>query len=72
MGLDIYTWLAQRLRRVPSGRPAFIPWGGTKGLHAQFGHGYERVRDFKRFFKKTLAQVKGAYPDANFELNDHT
>jgi Plasmid encoded RepA protein len=27
MALDIYCWLAQRLHRIPTGQPQFVPWG---------------------------------------------
>lgn len=65
MGLDIYTWLAQRLHRVEQGRGVLVPWAP---LHDQFGHGYERIRDFRRVFVRTLRQVKLVYPEAKFEL----
>jgi hypothetical protein len=67
MGLDIYTWLAQRLHRVEEGRPALIPW---VSLHEQFGHGYERIRDFRRVYLRTLRQVKVVYPEAKFEVGE--
>lgn len=62
MALDIYCWLAQRLHRVKGGQ--FIPWGGPNGLHAQFGQGYERVRDFRRVFNKAMRDVLLHYPAA--------
>jgi hypothetical protein len=37
-------------------------------LSQQFGNGYAQVRGFRRVFKRTLAQVKVVYPDANFEM----
>ena len=36
MALDVYVWLAQRLHRVPPGRPQFITWAA---LYEQFGQG---------------------------------
>ena len=51
MGLDIYTWLAQRLHRVSPSKPALVPW---VSLYEQFGHGYKRIRDFRRVFVRTL------------------
>jgi len=45
MGLDLYTWLAQRLHRVEEGKGVLVPWAS---LHEQFGQGYERLRDFRR------------------------
>ncbi|MCP4454162.1 MAG: plasmid encoded RepA protein, partial [Planctomycetes bacterium] len=36
MALDSYAWLAQRLHRLPEGRPQFITWAAVKD---QFGQG---------------------------------
>jgi hypothetical protein len=65
MALDIYTWLAQRLHRVEEGKRALVPW---TALHEQFGSGYERIRDFRRVFLRTLKSVHRVYPDAKFDL----
>lgn len=67
MALDIYAWLAQRLHRIEAGKSPCIPWGS---LAQQFGSGYAEVRAFRRVFKRTLAQVKVVYPDAQFDLRD--
>lgn len=67
MGLDVYTWSAQRLHRVPVGKPSIVPW---ISLQEQFGQGYDRIRDFKRFFERTLKQVKAVYPAARFDLSE--
>ena len=67
MALDVYAWLAQRLHRVPTGKPQFIGWAN---LHQQFGQGYDRVRDFRRRFLQTLHHVHSAYPTARFDAND--
>lgn len=67
MGLDVYTWLAQRLHRVDPRKPAFVPWISLKD---QFGHGYDRMDNFKRVFRHTLTQVKIVYRDAKFSLDD--
>lgn len=67
MGLDIYTWLAQRLHRVEEGKAALVPW---TALHEQFGHGYERLRDFRRIYVRTLKLVKAVYPEAKFDVSD--
>ena len=61
MGLDIYTWLAQRLHRVSPSKPALVPW---VSLYEQFGHGYKRIRDFRRVFVRTLKFVKIVYHEA--------
>jgi hypothetical protein len=50
MALDTYVWLAQRLHRVPPGKPQFIPWATA---YEQFGQGFARVRDFRRRFLQT-------------------
>jgi hypothetical protein len=67
MALDIYTWLAQRLHRVEEGKRALVPW---TSLHEQFGSGYERIRDFRRVFLRTLKSVHRVYPDAKFDLGE--
>ena len=66
MGLDIYTWLAQRLHRVEEGKTALVPW---TSLAEQFGHGYARIRKFRSVFVDTLKQVKVVYPDAKFDIS---
>ena len=67
MALDIYVWLAQRLHRVPPGKPQFIAWDS---LHEQFGQGFARIRDFRRKFLQTLHQVESAYPAARMSADD--
>jgi hypothetical protein len=67
MGLDIYAWLAQRLHRINPAKPAFIAWSNLK---EQFGPDYGRMDNFKRFFRKTLAQVIRRYQDARIELDN--
>jgi Plasmid encoded RepA protein len=66
VALDIYCWLAQRLHRIPEGRPQFIPW---PALQEQFGQGYAHIRQFRAFFLKLLVQVKAAYPEAIFDAD---
>ena len=67
MALDTYAWLAQRLHRVPTGKPQFVAW---TSLHEQFGQGFARIRDFRRQFLKTLHQVASAYPAARISADD--
>jgi hypothetical protein len=67
MALDIYVWLAQRLHRVPTGKPQFIAWDS---LYEQFGQGFARVRDFRRRFLQTLHHVESAYPTARLSADD--
>ena len=66
MGLDLYAWLAQRLHRVDPQRGQFIPW---TALHAQFGQGYDRLRDFRRVFKMAIKQVLTQYPQARVKID---
>ena len=66
MGLDVYMWLAQRLHRVDPQRGQFIPWAA---LYAQFGHGYNRIRDFRRDFLSVLKVVKTQYPQARMAMD---
>jgi len=68
MALDIYAWLAQRLHRVPTGKPQFIAWDS---MHEQFGQGFARIRDFRRKFLQTLHQVGAAYPAAKLSADDN-
>jgi hypothetical protein len=67
MGLDVYCWMAQRLHRVPIGRPQLVSW---KALKDQFGQGYGRMDNFKRVFREALGQVLGQYRDAQIELDE--
>ncbi len=64
--LDIYCWLAQRLHRIPSGKPQFVPW---TALQEQFGQGYAEIRQFRAFFLRMLNQVKAVYHEAQFEAD---
>src|SRR3954463_5283031 len=64
--LDVYCWLAQRLHRIPDGKPQVVPW---PALHEQFGQEYARLRDFRRFFLGTLRQVRAAYQEAGVDAD---
>ena len=61
MALDIYSWLAQRLHRVPHDSPQFLTWVAIKD---QFGQGYGRMTKFRQVFKGALGQVLACYPEA--------
>jgi hypothetical protein len=67
LALDIYSWLAQRLHRIPVGRPQFISWAA---IYNQFGQGFSRVRDFRRAFQNTLRHVHSVYPASKLELSE--
>ena len=62
--LDLYAMLAERLHRIPENKPQFIPWAF---LYKQYGSGYSRIRDFRRFFLKCLQDVQAVYPYAKLE-----
>lgn len=62
MGLDIYSWLAQRLHRIPQGAPQFITW---KAVKDQFGWHYREMFKFRQVFNETLRNVLRQYPAAS-------
>jgi hypothetical protein len=53
MALDIYSWLAQRLHRIPEWKSPFIPW---TSLNAQFGAEYDLQCQAARSRKVELAR----------------
>ena len=67
LALDIYSWLAQRLHRIPKDEPAHVSWAA---LHGQFGQGYtgsQGVKKFRSIFRVALRQVLSLYRDARVE-----
>lgn len=64
MALDIYSWLAQRLHRIQPNDVHFVSWENIK---LQFGHGYDRMNDFKKIFRKTLTIVRTQYHGSKIE-----
>lgn len=64
LALDIYTWLAHRLRRInrPSGE--FVTWAN---MRQQFGQEYKDDKNFKKTFIQALRQVVEVYPQARLE-----
>jgi hypothetical protein len=67
MALDIYAWLAQRLHRVPTGRPQFVPW---KSVKDQFGWNYKRMNHFRKDFFEAFKQVHSQYRAAKIGVDD--
>jgi hypothetical protein len=61
LALDVYTWLAHRLRRVKRATGERVTW---KNLRDQFGQEYADPRNFKRKMVATLRSVLAVYPDA--------
>jgi hypothetical protein len=68
MALDVYAWLAQRLHRVPEGKPQRISW---LALCEQFGLGFSRLRNFRAAFLQVLRVVLLHYPAAKVEADEH-
>ena len=70
MALDVYTWLAQRLHRIPENKPQFVAWSA---LYEQFGQGFKRMVDFRRKFLEVLRNAHAVYPDAALreEIDGH-
>lgn len=71
LALDIYSWLAQRLHRIPAEKPQIVSW---LALHAQFGQGYnlENMSGFRRSFRTALAEVLKVYRVARVEEEEAT
>lgn len=68
LAIDIYWWLAQRLKHVQELRGLPIGW---EALKEQFGQDYKDVRDFRKEFKRAMAQVLKVYRDARVEPMAH-
>jgi hypothetical protein len=66
LALDVYVWLAQRLHRIPEGKPQTITWSALK---AQFGPDYDRARKFREKFVPALKTVLTVYPKARVEID---
>jgi Plasmid encoded RepA protein len=68
IAIDIYWWLAQRLRcvREPNGIPI-----GWEALKEQFGQDYKDIRDFRKEFKRALGQVLQVYKNAKVDPISH-
>lgn len=68
LALDIYMWLAHRLRRIQRPGGIKLTWDVLK---QQFGMEYPNTKqgryDFKREFIQALTQVKIAYQEAKIE-----
>jgi hypothetical protein len=62
--LDLYTWLAHRLRRVKERNGAFISW---QALQEQFGSDISQLHNFRRKCLAALKQVLQAYPAAKVD-----
>ncbi len=65
MALDVYTWLAHRLCRIPRNKSVPISWFA---LQTQFGPEYSDRYKFRQDFKEAIAKVLAVYRGANVEL----
>jgi hypothetical protein len=66
LALDVYSWLAQRLHRIPIERPQTVSW---IALHSQFGQGYnpDHIYKFRQVFRVALKEVLMIYKAARVE-----
>jgi Plasmid encoded RepA protein len=65
MSLDLYVWLAYRLRKIERAEP--LSWGA---LYQQFGAGFNQLKNFKRPFVDALRYALAAYPEARVEVGE--
>lgn len=61
--LDVYCWLAYRLRSLSA--PTMISWAA---LMPQFGRAYGEKKEFRRRFLESLQMALAVYPDAKVEI----
>jgi len=66
MAMDIYLYLVQRLHRVNT--PVALTWWMLKDQFGQEYGGNDALADFKKSFKKALAQAQSVYPDAKVQI----
>lgn len=66
LSMDVYLFLVQRLHRI--GKPITLTWWTLKDQFGQEYVGTDALADFKKKFKKALAQALSVYPGANVEV----
>lgn len=67
LGLDVYAWLSHKLHALPHGNGLTVPW---VRLAQEFGHEYtgpDRLKNWKKEFKRVLKQVLHVYEGARVE-----
>lgn len=65
--LDLYTWLAYRLPRINSRKPAVLSW---QQLASHFGNEGTNIRKFRQTVRDAWErQVSGVYPEARAEFD---
>jgi hypothetical protein len=65
MALDVYCWLAFRLRSLKGPTP--VSW---KAIKAQFGAGFKQTGHFRETFRTNLGLTRSVYPDAHLDDDD--
>ncbi|CAM2909180.1 pirin [Komagataeibacter xylinus] len=65
LAIDVYIWLAYRLHCIKG--DVEVSW---PSLHAQFGSGYSRLRDFRAGFIESLELATAVYPDAKVAVGE--
>lgn len=64
LALDVYAWLAHRLRRIRKPGYTKLSW---RNLKEQFGQEYATSKNFKHEFRDALRKVYLVYPEARVE-----
>lgn len=65
--LDLYTWLAYRLPRIPASKPTTLSW---KQLAVHFGNDGVNIRKFRQTIRDSWEEmVSGVYPAAHVEFD---
>ena len=64
LSLDVYVWLAYRLRSLS--KPTTVSW---PALHSQFGPEYATVKSFRERFMMNLKEALAVYPEAKVDMS---
>ena len=67
--IDLYTYLAFRLNRIPHGKPVTLTY---EQLAAHIGNNVDSVTKLRQTIKNALNTVSSVYPDARVELGTKT
>jgi hypothetical protein len=65
MALDLYAWLSYRLHALKGVTP--VSWTALK---AQFGVGFDCIRNFRKSFNENLRLALAVYRDARLEITE--
>jgi hypothetical protein len=67
LAMDMYCCFTQRAHRVKKDGGSLISWPGVRN---QFGIEYNSVKNFRRDFLAALIDVKAAYPELKFKVEN--